>query len=158
MAPDGAEYVVAGNHRESANTPSGWRNCNLRTHFERLVKRAGLQPWPRLFHTLRAPRETELAKEYPLHVVTKWLGNTPRIAMIHYLQVTDSDFEKAAGGGEKSGAEGASTCGKGRQVSTQSPTGKGTYTKTCQPVPTDTIIISGEDRIRTCGGLAPSRI
>ena len=48
--------------------------------FERLVKRAGLQPWPRLFHAMRASCETELAKEYPIHVVTSWLGNTPRIA------------------------------------------------------------------------------
>ena len=75
----------------------GWRNCNLRTQFERIVKRAGLQPWPRLFHDMRASRETELAKEYPIHVVTSWLGNTPRIALKHYLQVTDADFERAAG-------------------------------------------------------------
>jgi integrase len=50
LAPEGAVYVVDGNHREAANTASGWRNCNLRTQFERIVKRAGLQPWPRLFH------------------------------------------------------------------------------------------------------------
>ena len=46
VAPDGAEYVVDGNHREAANTASGWRNCNLRTQFERIVKRAGLTPGP----------------------------------------------------------------------------------------------------------------
>ena len=59
------------------------------------MKRAGLEPWPRLFHNLRASRETELAEQFPLHVVTAWLGNTPRIAMKHYLQVTESDFTKA---------------------------------------------------------------
>jgi len=53
LAPEGAEYVVGGDYRQSALTPSGWRNCNLRTHFERLVKRAGLKPWLRLFHNLR---------------------------------------------------------------------------------------------------------
>lgn len=105
LAPDGAEYVVDGNHREAANTASGWRNCNLRTQFERIVKRAGLQSWPRLFHAMRASRETELAKEYPIHVVTAWLGNTPRIALKHYLQVTDADFERAAEALEKRGAE-----------------------------------------------------
>ena len=42
LAPKGAEYVIGGGYRESALTPSGWRNCNLRTQFERLVKRAGL--------------------------------------------------------------------------------------------------------------------
>jgi integrase len=46
QAPKGAVYVVDGNHREAANTPSGWRNCNLRTQFERMVKRTGLMPRP----------------------------------------------------------------------------------------------------------------
>ena len=63
---------------QAADTPGGWRNCNLRTQFGRILKRAGLEPWPRLFHALRASRETELVREYPIHVVTAWLGNTPR--------------------------------------------------------------------------------
>ncbi len=45
-----------------------------------------LEPWPRLLHAMRASRETELAAEYPLHVVTAWLGNTPKIALQYYLQ------------------------------------------------------------------------
>ena len=45
----------------------------------------------------RSSRETELAAEYPLHVVTAWLGNTPKIAMKHYLMVTDSDYELRCG-------------------------------------------------------------
>jgi integrase len=104
IAADGAVYVVDGDYRAAALSPSGWRNCNLRTQFERIIKRAGLKPWPRLFHAMRASRETELAKDFPLHVVTAWLGNTPRIAMKHYLQVTEADFRTAAGVGEKSGA------------------------------------------------------
>jgi integrase len=110
IAPDGAVYVVGGNYRATANTPKGWKNCNLRTQFERIINRAGLEPWPRLFHNLRASRETELAAVHPLHVVTAWLGNTPKIAMTHYLQVTDADFERAVistceVGGAKSGAQ-----------------------------------------------------
>ena len=96
-APEGAEYVVADNgYRQAADTPGGWRNCNMRTQFGRIVRRAGLEPWPRLFHALRASRETELAPEYPVHVVTAWLGNTPKIALKHYLMTTDADFAKAA--------------------------------------------------------------
>jgi cephalosporin hydroxylase len=30
-------------------------------------------------------------------VVCAWLGNTPKIAMKHYLQVTEEDYKKAAG-------------------------------------------------------------
>ena len=94
-AGDGAEYVLA-SHRLRALTAKGWRGCNLRTHAERLIRRAGIAPWPRLFNSLRASRETELAKEYPIHVVTAWMGNTPKIALKHYLMTTDADFERAA--------------------------------------------------------------
>ena len=71
------------------------QNANLRTQFERMIKRAGFDSWPRLFQNLRASRETELANEFPLHVVTAWLGNTERVASKHYLQVTDDHFAQA---------------------------------------------------------------
>ena len=94
-AEEGAVYVVGGNYRQAAQGKNGWINCNLRTQFMRIVKRAGFEPWPRLFHNLRASRETELAATHPVHVVSAWLGNTPKIAAKHYLQVTESDFDKA---------------------------------------------------------------
>jgi integrase len=71
-------------------------NSNLRTQLERIIKRAGVAPWPRLFHNLRSSRQTELAEQYPLHIVCAWLGNTQAIAVGHYLQVRDADFEQAA--------------------------------------------------------------
>ncbi len=94
MAEKGQVYVVP-KYQEASRGPDGWVNCNLRTQFERIVKRAGLEPWPRLFHNLRASRETELAAVHPVHVVAEWLGNTPKIAAKHYLQVTEADFHKA---------------------------------------------------------------
>ena len=69
---------------------------NLRTQFERIIARAGLKPWPRLFQNLRASRETELAEEFPIHVVAEWLGNSPKTALAHYTQVTEHHFERAA--------------------------------------------------------------
>ena len=92
---EGSEYVVNGGYREAAMGPDGWKNANLRTQFQRLIKRAGLTPWPRLFHNMRASRETELVERFPVQVVTAWLGNTPAIAMRHYLQVRDSDYDAA---------------------------------------------------------------
>jgi integrase len=68
---------------------------NLRTTFLKIILRAGLVPWPRVIQNLRATRETELARDYPLHVVTAWIGNSQAIAAKHYLQVTDDDFERA---------------------------------------------------------------
>jgi hypothetical protein len=64
----------------------------------RYVKRAGLTPWPKLFQNLRATRETELAAEHPIHVACDWIGNSKAVAKKHYLQVTDSDFQKTAEG------------------------------------------------------------
>jgi integrase len=95
LAPDGAEYVVDAKYRKAAQGPAGWANANLRTTFQKIVGRAGLEPWPRLFHNLRASRETELVEQFPIQVVAAWLGNTPTIAMRHYLMTTDEHFAKA---------------------------------------------------------------
>jgi integrase len=93
-----SEYVVAApQYRAAANTAMGWKNANLRSEMTRLLRRAGVSGWPRLFHSMRASRQTELQREFPLHVVCSWLGNSPRIAQQSYLLVTDDDFAKAAG-------------------------------------------------------------
>ena len=170
LAPDGAEYVVHADYRQAALTSSGWRNCNLRTQFERIVKRAGLECWPRLFHNMRASRETELAADYPIHVVTAWLGNTPHIALKHYLQVTDADFEKASKGGAGQGAENGALRAQNRaqhehapirtdsQETTKAPDVSRAYAKSCDPQRANARKSSGEDRIRTCGPVTRSRI
>ena len=85
-APEGTEFVIT-RYREP--------NVNLRTQLLKIIKRAELDPWPRLFHNLRATRQTELTAEFPLHVVCEWIGNSKLIAQEHYLRVTDGDFEKA---------------------------------------------------------------
>jgi integrase len=86
-AETGTEYVIT-RYRD--------QKSNLRTQFERIIKRAGLTPWSRLFHNLRATRQTELSEVYPAHVVCDWLGNSERIARDHYLQTLDSHFSHAA--------------------------------------------------------------
>ncbi len=69
---------------------------NLRTELNRIIKRAGVIPWPKPFQNLRSTRETELMETYPAHVVCRWIGNSEAVAKKHYLQVTDAHFEKAA--------------------------------------------------------------
>ncbi len=88
LEPDGGEFVISTNDRSSQK--------NLRTVFEKILRKAGVDPWQRLFQNLRASRETELVQEHTIHLVTAWLGNTPKVAMEHYLQVRDEDFAKAA--------------------------------------------------------------
>ncbi len=68
---------------------------NLRTRLERIILRAGLIPWPRLWQNLRSARETELADQFPAHVVCQWIGNSELVAKKHYLQVTDEHYRQA---------------------------------------------------------------
>ncbi len=86
-AEPGARYVV---------DMSRDRSGNLRTQLRRIIERAGLVIWPKLFQNLRSTRETELAEAFPIHVVTAWLGNSPEIAQKHYLQVHEGHYDRAA--------------------------------------------------------------
>ena len=70
---------------------------NPHTQFVRLIEKAGLKPWPKVWQNLRSTRETELLNDFPIHVVCGWIGNTERIARRHYLQTTEADFDKALG-------------------------------------------------------------
>ena len=83
-----AEFVVS-RYRDATS--------NLRTYLTRIVRNAGLKPWPKLWHNLRASRATELAAEFPQHVAAAWLGHSTAVAAKHYWQVTDADFERATG-------------------------------------------------------------
>ncbi len=87
QAEEGAVHVF-GAHRRHA--------MNLRTNMQRIIHKAGASAWPRLFHNLRATRQTELAQSTPLYIVCRWLGNSPSVADGHYLSVPDKAFENAA--------------------------------------------------------------
>ena len=81
-----AVYVIA-----RYRTP----NQNLRTQLERILAKAGVKPWPKLFQNLRATRATELAADHPGHVAAAWPGHSTVVANKHYWQVTEADFIKA---------------------------------------------------------------
>ncbi len=60
-----------------------------------IIRRAGLDVWPKLFQNLRSTRQTELEERFPSHVVCAWLGNSENVARKHYLQVTEDHFARA---------------------------------------------------------------
>lgn len=68
---------------------------NLRTQFGRYVDRAKVKRWPRLFQNLRASALTDLAEQYPLPWVCKWLGNSVDVAMRHYVMLKGIDLSEA---------------------------------------------------------------
>jgi len=88
QAEPGTEYILT--RRRNAN-------ANLRTQLLRIIRRAGLTPWPKLFQNLRSTRQTELEETFPSHVVCAWIGNSELIARKHYLQVTDDHYQLAVG-------------------------------------------------------------
>ena len=113
LAPAGEEFVISGplptRLRNAVGFANGirrarWKNANLGKRFKDYIRRACLTPWPRVFHNMRASFETDLTQSHPIHVVSAWLGNSPKIALAHYLQVVPGDFAKAVAGGAESGA------------------------------------------------------
>jgi integrase len=68
---------------------------NLGTRMQKIIRQAGLTPWPKLFQNLRTSRQTELAKRFPEHVVCEWIGNSQVVAREHYLRVTEEDYANA---------------------------------------------------------------
>jgi len=88
-AEDGDVYCVTRYRNNSAN---------LRTQMYKIIARAGLDPWPKVFQNLRSTRETELFKMTNGNVkaVCSWIGNSPAVAMTHYAQVTEADLQEAA--------------------------------------------------------------
>jgi len=83
---DGEKYVV----------PTLRHHSNLGTQLKRIIKRAGLKPWPKVWQNMRSSRETELMREHSLSVVCRWIGNSPQVAIKHYDQSLDEDFARAA--------------------------------------------------------------
>ena len=87
-AGDGAVHVIR-------------RRCSgqaLTNQLERILKRANVPQWEKLFQNLRSTRETELMERFPTHVVCAWIGNSPRIARRHYLQITKDHITQAVSG------------------------------------------------------------
>lgn len=59
---------------------------NLRTQLNRMIARAGLEQWPRVFHNQRASRCTELVNDSGLSgkEVSTYMGNSPAVIFEHY--------------------------------------------------------------------------
>jgi len=70
-------------------------SSNVHQGLEKIIKRAGLVPWDDLLQTLRRSAETDFAKRYPQHAVSRWIGHSMAVSEWHYLQV-DGEILDAA--------------------------------------------------------------
>lgn len=71
-------------------SPSG-----ITSRFEQLLREAKITPWPKLWHSMRASRETELIREFGITTACLWIGNSPTVAAKHYAQVSPDDWQRA---------------------------------------------------------------
>src|SRR6185312_13011966 len=86
-AGEGQEYVI---------TRTRDTNKNLGALLMKIIKRAGIKPWPRRFQNLRSSCEIEWNDRFPGHVVAAWMGHSIRVAQDHYLSTTEDHFREAA--------------------------------------------------------------
>lgn len=69
---------------------------NLRTQLARLIVKAGLVPWEKMFVNLRSSRETELLAVYPAADVCRWFGHSPAVAARFYAQARPEVADRAS--------------------------------------------------------------
>jgi integrase len=145
QAEVGAEWVFP-NRRQS--------NANLRTQFKRIIERAGLEPWQKLFQNLRSTRQTELTDSTATHLVCGWMGNTTSVAVNHYLQATDEHFAKAIEWGQKELAQIVTPQG-GETGGNRSTPQRPAPSKTLETQPVATGCVSSRDEQVTPMGFEP---
>ena len=67
---------------------------HIKEPFVRIVKRAGVEVYPKIFHNLRSSCETEYERAgVKPTVYCRWLGNSPQVAVRHYVQYGEEDFQ-----------------------------------------------------------------
>jgi len=82
-------------------------NVNIRgwwsrygTIFKKIMHRAGIVPWKKLIHNLRASFETDLLNgkygEFGLHTIAAWLGHSVKVMLEHYGRIQKADYDKIA--------------------------------------------------------------
>ena len=79
----GAVYVV----------PRARNGSNMATHAKRLVVKAGIEPWPKLFTNMRGSCSDDLERAgFPEKAINAWIGNTAHLRRRHYHAVRPEDW------------------------------------------------------------------
>jgi hypothetical protein len=60
------------------------------------AQRAGLFPWDDLFQKFRSCAETDFARRYPQHEVSRWIGHSIAVSEKHYLMSDSSVMDNAS--------------------------------------------------------------
>ena len=84
QSSEGRKFVI-NRYRDTAQ--------NLRTTFGKIVKRAGLEMFPRPFDNMRMTRSNEVYRKWGAFLESQWIGHSRRVREDHYLSITDADFQ-----------------------------------------------------------------
>ncbi len=98
---------------------------------------------PKIFHNLRATRQTELEEENPSHVVCAWLGNSEIVARKHYLQVTDAHFANAAQIPAQQPPADGGNASQAKAGQAKNPSGSPRGSKHCEPARKHRMTLTG---------------
>lgn len=82
---------------QPGETVTGVGDHNLTRYMQAIVKRAELEPWAKLYHTLRKNCESDWLATYPVMDVCRWLGHDPTVASKHYHQTTSGVIDAVTG-------------------------------------------------------------
>jgi len=105
QAPEGAVYVVEKHAplylRGQKERVYISRQGNIGTMFRKIILRAGIVPWTKLIHNLRASFETDLLNgkydtpthRIGIHTIAEWLGHSVKVMLEHYGRIQESDFD-----------------------------------------------------------------
>lgn len=74
----------------------GLSKSNLPRKLYVILKRAGIDPFPRCFQVLRQSCETEWSQRFPQYAVSAWLGHSEKVSREHYLMIPDDLWKSAA--------------------------------------------------------------
>ena len=84
----GAVYVV----------PRARGGQNLGTQAKRIIEKAGVKPWPKLFVNMRGSCSDDLERRaIPEKAINAWIGNTARMRQRHYHSVRPEDWAAVTG-------------------------------------------------------------
>lgn len=69
--------------------------AGITARFQAAIIAAGLKPWPALWHSMRATRETELIESFGLKAACEWIGNSESVALKSYSLIPDNVWARA---------------------------------------------------------------
>jgi len=70
-------------------------SSNLRTRFEKIQIRAGIEPIDKFFTNCRASRSSEVEETYGSIKESLWIGHSEAVARRHYRRIPDDDYKAA---------------------------------------------------------------